>query len=172
MAPWRITSALSRSRSPALLVGGCGGGSANPGVARRRPASRAPSRARGSSTAATTAPRNRPRIGHAGSGGARVRRVHALQRRAALPGPEGRRRLPLSPAPASIPPRPRSRRRRRSARSSCHRAPAPATPPSAQTLAHFLTVAQCMRQHGVSEFPDPRTTAPSNPRAALGSAAA
>ena len=33
---------------------------------------------------------------------------------------------------------------------------------------HFLTVARCMRQHGVPEFPDPRTTAPSNPRAALG----
>ena len=36
-------------------------------------------------------------------------------------------------------------------------------PPSAQTLAHYLKVARCMRQHGVSGFPDPRTSAPSNP---------
>jgi len=32
--------------------------------------------------------------------------------------------------------------------------------PSAQALAHWVTVAQCMRRHGVSNFPDPRTSAP------------
>jgi hypothetical protein len=36
-------------------------------------------------------------------------------------------------------------------------------PPSAQTLAHYLKVAQCMRRHGVYDFPDPRTSVPSNP---------
>jgi len=36
-------------------------------------------------------------------------------------------------------------------------------PPSAQTLAHYLKVARCMRQHGVYDFPDPRTSVPSNP---------
>jgi hypothetical protein len=39
--------------------------------------------------------------------------------------------------------------------------PGSGPPPSAQTLAHYLTVAQCMRSHGVPEFPDPRTTLPS-----------
>jgi hypothetical protein len=39
--------------------------------------------------------------------------------------------------------------------------PGSGPPPSAQTLAHYLTVAQCMRSHGVPEFPDPRTTVPS-----------
>ena len=53
-------------------------------------------------------------------------------------------------------------------RSSC-RAAAPARPtPSPQTLAQFLKIARCMRQHGVSDFPDPRTSVPSNP---FGSAA-
>ncbi len=47
--------------------------------------------------------------------------------------------------------------------------PGSGSPPSAQTLAHYLTVALCMRRHGVPDFPDPRITAPSNPRAALGS---
>jgi hypothetical protein len=36
-------------------------------------------------------------------------------------------------------------------------------PPSRQTLAKFLKIARCMREHGVSDFPDPRTTAPPNP---------
>jgi hypothetical protein len=40
--------------------------------------------------------------------------------------------------------------------------------PSAQALAHWLKVSQCMRRDGISNFPDPRTTVPSNPRAALG----
>jgi hypothetical protein len=42
------------------------------------------------------------------------------------------------------------------------------THPSAEALAQMLTVAQCMRRHGVANFPDPQTTLPSNPRAALG----
>lgn len=35
--------------------------------------------------------------------------------------------------------------------------------PSPQTLARFLSIARCMRQHGVYDFPDPRTSVPSNP---------
>jgi hypothetical protein len=45
--------------------------------------------------------------------------------------------------------------------------PGSGPPPSAQTLAHYLKVAQCMRTHGVPDFPDPRTTVPPNPRAVL-----
>jgi hypothetical protein len=41
--------------------------------------------------------------------------------------------------------------------------PGSGPPPSAQTLARFLNIARCMRQHGVSGFPDPRTTAPPKP---------
>jgi len=36
------------------------------------------------------------------------------------------------------------------------------TQPSAQTMAHWRGVAQCMRQHGVSGFPDPTTSVPPN----------
>lgn len=41
--------------------------------------------------------------------------------------------------------------------------PGSQTHPSAQTLARFRRIARCMRRHGVSEFPDPRTSVPSNP---------
>jgi len=41
--------------------------------------------------------------------------------------------------------------------------PGSATHPSAQTLAKLLKIAQCMRQHGIPQFPDPRTSVPLNP---------
>jgi hypothetical protein len=41
--------------------------------------------------------------------------------------------------------------------------PGSTTDPSAQTLAKLVKIAQCMRRRGISEFPDPRTTVPSNP---------
>ncbi len=49
------------------------------------------------------------------------------------------------------------------ARAAPPSAPFPLTThPSAQTLAHWREVAQCMRNHGVPQFPDPTTTAPSH----------
>jgi hypothetical protein len=42
-------------------------------------------------------------------------------------------------------------------------APGSTTHPSAQWLAHMVKVAQCMRRHGITAFPDPRTSVPSNP---------
>jgi hypothetical protein len=41
--------------------------------------------------------------------------------------------------------------------------PGSTTNPSPQTLARFLNIARCMRRNGVYDFPDPRTSVPSNP---------
>ncbi len=41
--------------------------------------------------------------------------------------------------------------------------PGTATHPSARTLAKLVAIARCMRRHGVPQFPDPRTSVPSNP---------
>jgi hypothetical protein len=41
--------------------------------------------------------------------------------------------------------------------------PGSSTNPSPQTLAKFLRIARCMRQHGVYDFPDPRTSVPFKP---------
>ncbi len=55
----------------------------------------------------------------------------------------------------------------KAAQAKCHKllpgGPGSGPPPSPQTLARFLNIARCMRQHGVYDFPDPRTTAPPNP---------
>ena len=42
-------------------------------------------------------------------------------------------------------------------------APGATTHPSARWLAHMVQVAECMRRHGVPDFPEPRTSIPSNP---------
>jgi hypothetical protein len=39
--------------------------------------------------------------------------------------------------------------------------PGSGPPPSAQALAQMLQVSQCMRRHGISDFPDPRSSVPS-----------
>jgi hypothetical protein len=55
------------------------------------------------------------------------------------------------------------------AQAKCHRllgagppGPGETTHPSARTLSKLLRIAECMRQHGISEFPDPRTSVPNN----------
>jgi hypothetical protein len=40
--------------------------------------------------------------------------------------------------------------------------PGSTTHPSAQTLARLVRIAQCVRRHGISQFPDPRTSVPSD----------
>jgi len=40
--------------------------------------------------------------------------------------------------------------------------PGSGPPPSAQALANMLKVSQCMRRHGIFDFPDPRTSVPSH----------
>ena len=61
----------------------------------------------------------------------------------------------------------------RAARAKCQKllpgggppGPGSKTHPSVQTLTKLLNIARCVRQHGVPEFPDPRTSVPSNPLA-------
>jgi hypothetical protein len=41
--------------------------------------------------------------------------------------------------------------------------PGSTTHPSAETVAKLVNIADCMRHHGVPDFPDPRTSVPLNP---------
>ncbi|HYB29764.1 MAG TPA: hypothetical protein VEF89_24360 [Solirubrobacteraceae bacterium] len=59
----------------------------------------------------------------------------------------------------------------KAAQAKCHNllpgggppSPGSTTHPSAQTLAKLLRVAVCMHRHGISQFPEPRTSVPSDP---------
>jgi hypothetical protein len=42
-------------------------------------------------------------------------------------------------------------------------APGSTTHPSAAWLSKMAKAAQCMRRHGIPDFPDPRTSVPANP---------
>jgi hypothetical protein len=74
---------------------------------------------------------------------------------------DGRSMMPVYPSsPAFV-----------AAQATCHKllpgggppAPGSATHPSAHALASMLKTSQCMRKHGIHDFPDPSSRMPSNP---------
>ncbi len=143
--------------SVALAVAGCGGPS-SPSVAHLSTGKSASLGEPGRQRFLAPKPREPP------AGIDRLRQVHARQRRAQLPGPERQRRLQPSTRVQDSSIRPRSRRRRRSVASSCRRGPRlGAPPPSPQTLARFLKLRGACASTASTDFPDPRTTAPSEP---------
>jgi hypothetical protein len=142
----------------ALAVAGCGGGSSSPGVAHLSPAkgAGAASPEGGGSSPESPASFQQKEIAFA-----KCMRAHGVPN---FPDPSGGGGFavrggfdPQSPAVNA-------------ARAKCRQllppGPGAGPPPSRQTLARFLNIARCMRRHGVSDFPDPRTSAPPNPFAA------
>jgi hypothetical protein len=139
----------------ALAVAGCGGGSSSPGVAHLFPAKGAggASPEGGGSSPESPASLQEAMIAYAkcmrasgvpnfpdpSSGGGFPVRVRLDPRSPAVKAAQAKCGQLLPPGPGSGP------------------------PPAPQTLARFLRIARCMRQHGVSDFPDPRTSAPSGP---------
>lgn len=164
MAPRRIDLRVVVFASAALLIAGCGGGSAKQGVARL---------SSGSSKAATS------NASGAGAAGPSVESPEAAA--LAFAGCMRANGLPNFPDPkagggflfhtgtGADPSSPAFKAAQAKCKKFLPPGPGSSSPPSAKTLAHYLTVARCMRRHGVPEFPDPRTTVPSDPRAALGS---
>jgi hypothetical protein len=157
--PTRLTS-LPRTRLLALatlvsvvVVAGCGGSSGSPTTAESTTATRA---AATSSSSSSTA---------GGSGPLAFAKCMRANGVLNFPDPQpGRGALfdssgldPSSPA-------------FQGAQAKCQKlmgggppGPGSTTHPSAQTLAKLRKIAVCMRAHGISEFPDPRTSVPSNP---------
>jgi hypothetical protein len=173
MAQRRIDLGVVALASAALLLAGCGGGSSSPGVAQLSAgASRAVAPRAGASGASIS------RGGETGGSRAGLGSPEAAA--LAFAGCMRANGVPHFPDPKagggflfrtgagadSASPA------FKAAQSKCKQflppGPDSGAPPSAKTLAHYLTVARCMRSDGVPEFPDPRTTAPSNPRAVLG----
>ncbi len=142
--------------SVAVLLAGCGGGSSsNEGVAQL-----------GSSTGSSTATGDGATSPGSGSPEAALLAFAKCMRSNGMsnfPDPSGsggfrfRRGAGINPSSPAF----------KAAQAKCKKfqpggGPGSGPPPSAQVLAHWLNVAQCMRRHGVPEFPDPRTSVPSN----------
>ena len=153
---------LSRARMLAfatlasgILMAGCGGGSGTPTA----------DIAGGATTPASTAASSgstAPGAGDPGLAFASCMRANGVPN---FPDPAGGRGLLFDAAGIN-----RSAPAFRAAQAKCHKllpgggppGPGTTTHPSAQTLAKLLRIARCMREHGVPQFPDPRTSVPSN----------
>lgn len=150
--------------SVALLIAGCGGGSSKPGVARLSSGSSKAATSNATTGTGATGPSvESPEAAALAFAG--CMRAHGLPN---FPDPKAGGGFLFHTGAGADPSSPAFKAAQTKCKKFLPPGPGSGAPPSAKTLAHFLTVAQCMRRHGVPEFPDPRTTAPSNPRAALG----
>jgi len=166
----------------AVLLAGCGGGSSSPPVA--AVGSSTASTASAPSTRAATASQSSTATGVGVAGSSATRSGDPASQALAYSRCMRANGVPSFPDPqpgggvlfqrgAGIDP---SSPLFEAAQTKCQRlmpigaglAPGARTHPSQQALAQMLRVAQCMRRHGVSGFPEPRTSVPSNIPAALG----
>jgi hypothetical protein len=161
MAARRINLSVAVCASAALLVVGCGGGSANPGVAQLSSGASSADTANGAGAASASS--DSPEAAALAFAG--CMRANGLPN---FPDPKAGGGFLFHTGSGADPSSPAFNAAQTKCKKFLPPGPGSGSPPSAKTLAHYLTIARCMRQHGVPEFPDPRTTAPSNPRAALG----
>ncbi len=154
--------------SAAVLLAGCGGGASSPGVARVANTSAGSAADGGGAT--TSASASTGEGAGAGSPEAAALAFAKCMRSNGLPNfpdPKAGGGFLFHTGAGVDPSSPAFKAAQAKCKKFLPEGPGSGPPPSAQTLAHYLTVAQCMRRHGVPDFPDPRTTVPSNPRAAL-----
>jgi len=156
-------------------VAGCGGSSPNPAATTVAGASTQASRTAGTgplttagssaatSQGATTSAPTAPASGDPGLAFAECMRANGVPN---FPDPSPGRGLIFREDPGVDLSSPAAR----AAQAKCRKllpggppGPGSTTHPSAQTLAKLLRIAVCMREHGISQFPDPRTSVPSNP---------
>jgi hypothetical protein len=143
-----------------VLVAGCGGSSRSPTAA--TVASASPSVSSTTSTDAATSTGAATVAGSPGLAFAECMRSNGVPN---FPDPSPGRGLlfqlgaGMNPASPAV----------KAAQAKCRKllpggppGPGSTTHPSAQTLAKLLKIAVCMRQHGIRQFPDPRTSVPSN----------
>ena len=149
-----------------LLVAGCGGSSPNHSAISTSASTSSATTAGGSGTGSDVGTKSSgstaPDAGDPGLAFAECMRANGVPN---FPDPEPGRGLLFStdginPAAPAV----------EAAQAKCKKTlpnggpPGPGTQmhPSAETMAKLVRIARCMRQHGISQFPDPRTSVPSN----------
>jgi hypothetical protein len=147
-----------------VLVAGCGGSSPGPTVARLGGATASGSTAAGGGGAAGSAASSPSALDSDALAYAKCMRASGVP---SFPDPRAgggflfRAGAGMNPSSPGF----------KAAQAKCHKllpgggppGPGSTTNPSPRTLAKFLRIARCMRQHGVEDFPDPRTSVPSSP---------
>ncbi len=146
-----------------VLVAGCGGGSPSAGVARLSGASTSGSTAASGGGAVSSGPPSPSTIGSDELAFAKCMRSNGVPN---FPDPGASGGFLFHAGAGFI-----SSPAFKAAQAKCHEllpgggppGPGSSTNPSPQTLTRMLKLAQCMRGHGVYNFPDPRTSVPSRP---------
>jgi hypothetical protein len=168
MAVRRINLSVVALVSAALLLAGCGAGTSNPGVAHLSSGTSRVGTPGGTETDTGVAGAGSGSPEAAALAFAGCMRTNGVPH---FPDPKAGGGLLFHTGAGVDPSSPAFQAAQTKCKQFLPPSPGSGSPPSAKTLAHFLTVARCIRSHGVPEFPDPRTTAPSHPRAALGGGA-
>lgn len=146
-----------------VLVGGCGGSSAS---------QTATTAAGAVSPSSTVATHSRPHRSHAtapGVGGAALAFAKCMRASGVPnfpdPQPGGGLLFPVTPGvnPASPAVTAAQAKCRKLLPNGGPPGPGSTTHPDPHTLQKLITIARCMRRHGVPQFPDPRTSVPANP---------
>jgi hypothetical protein len=164
MASRQINLSAAALASAALLLAGCGGSSANPGVARLSSGASGAASSSGATGTGANGPGTESPEAMAFAF-ARCMRANGVPN---FPDPQAGGGFLFHTGAGADPSPPAFEAAQTKCKKFLPPGPGSGPPPSAKTLAHYLTIAQCMRRHGVPEFPDPRTNAPSNPQTALG----
>jgi hypothetical protein len=184
ISPRRARLLAAAALVSGVLVAGCGGSSGNPTVA--NVASSTTSTGAASAGAATTSTSSTATTARSDSATANGAPSSGPPSQAALEAQElafarcmRSNGVPDFPDPSAgggfrvaVPADGRSPALFKAAQARCQKllpgGPGSGPAPSPQTVAHWVAVAQCMRRHGISNFPDPRTTVPSHPIAGGG----
>lgn len=143
-----------------VLVAGCGGSSPSPTVARLGATTTSGSTAAAGGGEGSSGPSSPSTLDSDALAYAKCMRANGMPN---FPDPKAGGGFLFHVRAGMNPSSPESKAAQAKCRHFMPPGPGSGPPPSPQTLAKFLNVARCMRQHGVEDFPDPRTSVPSNP---------
>jgi hypothetical protein len=146
--------------SVGLAIAGCGGSSSSPGVAHLSSAKSSAKGASSSSEGGGSSPESPTSPEQAAVAYAKCMRASGVPN---FPDPSAGGGFLFHAGTGMNPSSPAFKAAQAKCRHFMPPGPGSGPAPSPQTLAKFLRIARCMRQHGVYDFPDPRTSVPSNP---------
>ncbi len=144
----------------AALLAGCGGGGASSDTGVAHLATTVASTGTGGASTGATAGSESGSPESQELAFAKCMRVHGVPN---FPDPSPGGGFEIRKGSGDEPSSPAFQRARAECKGVLPPGPGSGPPPSAQTLARFLRIAQCMRAHGAPRFPDPMTRAPANP---------
>ncbi len=159
LTPLRARLLAAAALLSGVLVAGCGGSSPSPTVARLGTTTTSGPTAAAGGGAASSGPSSPSALGSDALAYAKCMRSNGVPN---FPDPSPGGGFLFHTGAGMNPSSPALKAAQAKCRHFMPPGPGSGPAPSPQTLAKFLGIARCMRRHGVYDFPDPRTSVPSN----------